>query len=95
MVYKFRSMSVCENGDTVIQARANDNRVTPLAPSQPHLAGRTAPVHQCAAGRMSVVGPAHAVAHNETYRKLVRGCMIRLRSAPASPAGAERLPRRN
>ena len=34
-------------------------------------------------GRMSVVGPRpHAVAHNETYRKLIRGYMIRHKVKP-------------
>ena len=34
-------------------------------------------------GRMSVVGPRpHAVAHNETYRKLIKGYMIRHKVKP-------------
>ena len=34
-------------------------------------------------GRMSIVGPRpHAVAHNEEYRKLIKGYMIRHKVAP-------------
>ena len=34
-------------------------------------------------GRMSLVGPRpHAVAHNEQYRKLIKGYMIRHKVAP-------------
>jgi putative colanic acid biosynthesis UDP-glucose lipid carrier transferase len=34
-------------------------------------------------GRMSVVGPRpHAIAHNELYRKLIRGYMIRHKVRP-------------
>ena len=37
---------------------------------------------------MSVVGPRpHAVAHDETYRKLIKGYMLRHKVKPESPAG--------
>ena len=51
MVYKFRTMTVPEDGDVVRQATRNDSRVTPLRRlPAPHLARRAAAVHQRAAG---------------------------------------------
>ena len=49
-------------------------------------------------GRMSVVGPRpHAVAHNEMYRKLIKGYMIRHKVKPGHhrPRPGQRRPRRN
>ncbi|NLF32968.1 MAG: undecaprenyl-phosphate glucose phosphotransferase, partial [Planctomycetes bacterium] len=41
-------------------------------------------------GRMSVVGPRpHAVAHNETYRKLIKGYMIRHKVKPGITGWAQ------
>jgi putative colanic acid biosynthesis UDP-glucose lipid carrier transferase len=49
-VYKFRSMTVQDNGDDVKQA-IRGMRASPLRRLHPaHLSGRTAPVHQCVAG---------------------------------------------
>ena len=91
VVYKFRSMSVCENGDTVIQARANDNRVTPLGAFLRRTSLDELPQFiNVLQGRMSVVGPRpHAVAHNETYRKLIKGYMIRHKVRPGITGWAQ------
>ena len=41
-------------------------------------------------GRMSIVGPRpHAVAHNETYRKLVKGYMVRHKVKPGITGWAQ------
>ena len=41
-------------------------------------------------GRMSIVGPRpHAVAHNETYRKLIRGYMMRHKAKPGITGWAQ------
>ncbi len=84
MVYKFRTMSVCEDGPVVPQATRQDRRVTPLG----RLLRRTSldelpQLLNVLQGKMSVVGPRpHAVAHNELYRKLISGYMIRHKVRP-------------
>jgi putative colanic acid biosynthesis UDP-glucose lipid carrier transferase len=84
MVYKFRSMTVCEDGAVVTQARKNDQRVTPLGRILRATSLDELPqLLNVLEGKMSVVGPRpHAVAHNELYRKLISGYMIRHKVRP-------------
>ena len=91
LVYKFRSMSVCENGDTITQASANDVRVTPLGAFLRRTSLDELPQFiNVLQGRMSVVGPRpHAVAHNETYRKLIKGYMVRHKVRPGITGWAQ------
>ena len=83
-VYKFRTMTVTEDGGAIKQATQNDARITPLG----RLLRRTSidelpQLLNVLQGRMSLVGPRpHAVAHNEQYRKLIKGYMIRHKVAP-------------
>ncbi len=91
LVYKFRSMTVCENGDSVTQARANDVRVTPLGAFLRRTSLDELPQFiNVLQGRMSVVGPRpHIVAHNETYRKLIKGYMVRHKVRPGITGWAQ------
>jgi putative colanic acid biosysnthesis UDP-glucose lipid carrier transferase len=84
VVYKFRSMTVAEDGDVVRQATKDDRRVTRFGALLRRTSLDELPQFiNVLQGRMSVVGPRpHAVAHNELYRKLIRGYMIRHKVRP-------------
>ncbi len=90
-VYKFRSMVVCENGPHVPQATRNDPRITRFG----HFLRRTSldelpQLFNVIEGKMSLVGPRpHAVAHNEQYRKLICGYMIRHKVRPGITGWAQ------
>jgi putative colanic acid biosynthesis UDP-glucose lipid carrier transferase len=83
VVYKFRTMTVCED-DTIIQATRDDSRVTPIGRFLRRTSLDELPqLLNVLAGTMSLVGPRpHAVAHNEHYRKLVDGYMLRHKVRP-------------
>jgi putative colanic acid biosynthesis UDP-glucose lipid carrier transferase len=84
VVYKFRTMHVCENGDHVPQATRNDARVTRVGRFLRRTSLDELPqLINVLQGRMSLVGPRpHAVAHNEEYRKLISGYMVRHKVTP-------------
>jgi putative colanic acid biosynthesis UDP-glucose lipid carrier transferase len=84
IVYKFRTMSVHEDGEQIVQAKREDARVTPLGRLLRRYSLDELPqLINVLQGRMSLVGPRpHAVAHNEEYRKLLKGYMIRHKAPP-------------
>jgi putative colanic acid biosynthesis UDP-glucose lipid carrier transferase len=90
-VYKFRSMTVCENGATVTQATRNDVRITPFGNFLRTKSLDELPqFFNVLQGTMSIVGPRpHAVAHNELYRTQVKGYMIRHKVKPGITGWAQ------
>jgi putative colanic acid biosynthesis UDP-glucose lipid carrier transferase len=79
MVWKFRSMSTCDNGDVVVQATKNDVRITKVGAFIRKTSLDELPQFiNVLQGKMSIVGPRpHAVAHNELYRDQISGYMQR------------------
>ncbi len=84
LVWKFRSMKVQEDGANIRQATKDDERITPLGRFLRRSSLDELPqFFNVLQGKMSVVGPRpHAIAHNEMYRKMIRGYMIRHKVKP-------------
>jgi putative colanic acid biosynthesis UDP-glucose lipid carrier transferase len=91
VVWKFRTMKVQEDGAQVRQATKDDDRVTPLGRFLRRTSLDELPqFFNVLQGSMSVVGPRpHAVAHNEMYRKLIKGYMIRHKVKPGITGWAQ------
>jgi putative colanic acid biosynthesis UDP-glucose lipid carrier transferase len=91
IVYKFRSMTVTEDGPVVRQATKDDSRVTPLGAFLRRTSLDELPQFvNVIQGRMSIVGPRpHAIAHNEMYRKLIKSYMIRHKVRPGITGWAQ------
>ena len=83
-VWKFRSMTCCEDGAKVTQAKKNDSRITRIGAILRKTSLDEVPqLINVVLGNMSLVGPRpHANAHNEYYRKEIEGYMLRHKVKP-------------
>ena len=84
LVWKFRSMTVMEDGGEVRQAQQNDSRLTPIGSFLRRTSLDELPqLLNVLGGTMSLVGPRpHATAHNEFYRRQIEGYMLRHKVKP-------------
>jgi len=91
IVYKFRSMTVMEDDGQISQATRNDPRVTRFGNFLRKTSLDELPQFiNVLQGGMSVVGPRpHAVSHNEMYRNLIKGYMIRHKVKPGITGWAQ------
>ena len=83
-VWKFRTMTVCEDGAKVTQATRNDSRIKPYgAFLRKYSLDELPQFINVLQGCMSIVGPRpHAVSHNEHYRKEISQYMLRHKVKP-------------
>ena len=90
-IYKFRTMSVLENGGSVVQAKFNDPRVTRIGKLLRQTSIDELPqLLNVLQGTMSIIGPRpHAAAHDEHFDKLVGNYAYRQHVKPGVTGWAQ------
>lgn len=91
-IYKFRSMALVHKRiNDVVQATKFDARVTPIGSILRRTSLDELPQFiNVLQGNMSIVGPRpHAVIHNEEYRQLIDGYMLRHKAKPGITGWAQ------
>jgi putative colanic acid biosynthesis UDP-glucose lipid carrier transferase len=84
LVWKFRTMTCCDDGPNVQQATKGDSRITQIGALLRRTSLDELPqLFNVIEGSMSLVGPRpHAMDHNEQYRSLIDGYMLRHKVKP-------------
>ncbi len=90
-IYKFRTMTVAEDGDSVVQARRHDPRVTKFgAILRRYSLDELPQILNVLKGDMSLVGPRpHALAHNHQYAQTVQNYSGRHKMKPGMTGWAQ------
>lgn len=90
-IYKFRTMTVAEDGDEIVQAKKHDPRVTPLGAFLRRYSLDELPqIFNVLKGDMSLVGPRpHALAHNHQYARTIQNYSGRHRMKPGMTGWAQ------
>ncbi|RLP80531.1 undecaprenyl-phosphate glucose phosphotransferase [Xanthobacter tagetidis] len=90
-IFKFRSMTVMEDGAQIAQAQKNDKRVTRIGRVLRATSLDELPqVVNVLLGHMSIVGPRpHAIAHDDAYSKLISGYAFRHHVKPGITGWAQ------
>lgn len=90
-IYKFRTMTVAEDGEEIPQARENDPRVTALGAFLRRYSLDEIPqIFNVLKGQMSLVGPRpHALAHNHQYAQTIENYSGRHKVKPGMTGWAQ------
>ena len=90
-IYKFRTMTVMEDGDNVIQAQKYDDRVTRVGAFLRRSSIDELPqLINVLRGEMSIIGPRpHAVVHDEDYSRQLDEYCKRFRAKPGITGWAQ------
>lgn len=90
-IYKFRTMTVAEDGDVVRQATKDDARVTPLGATLRRFSIDELPqILNVLRGEMSLIGPRpHALAHDEAWGRVAPNYARRFRAKPGLTGWAQ------
>jgi putative colanic acid biosynthesis UDP-glucose lipid carrier transferase len=90
-IYKFRTMTVCEDGPAIVQAKCQDQRVTKIGAFLRRSSLDELPqLLNVLKGEMSLVGPRpHALAHDNEYARIIEGYSVRQRVLPGITGWAQ------
>lgn len=90
-ILKFRTMTVAEDGDEIVQAKVGDPRITPLGRFLRRYSIDELPqLINVIRGEMSLVGPRpHALAHNHRYARLIENYSGRHKVKPGITGWAQ------